>query len=254
VILWYRLTPACLTLLTIISFAGLILAPYTFFWPAISAFALIPLVLGRLLLWEWRRPGFWIFLITPMVFLLTAFGFFVLLEEPAQKWALMGVVAFGVWLYTENLFAFYHLPSTYQAYSLEHLTSAMYVMVAFFFGSATFLGQIFGDLPSWLIALLTFFLMTGAALSVNWVGKVSYEQSLPYALLTGWLLAQLHLLLSWLPMSFLPSAALMAVTTMALFVLSRAAMHDKLTRTVWVRQGVIFMGTWLLILSTATWR
>jgi hypothetical protein len=235
-------------------FSLLIIAPYTFFWPSLVIFLVLPVLLGRLLVWEWRRPGFWIFLVTPLVFLITAFAFFLLLEADGQKWALGAVVSFGLWLYTENLFTFYHAPAAYQAYSLEHLTGALYVLVAFFFGSATFLGQTFADLPSWLVALCTFFVMTGASLSVNWVGKLSYEQSLPYALLIGVCLAQLHFVLSWLPLSFLPSAALMAVATMALFVVSRAAMHGKLTRKLWTRQALVLAGSFLLILSTATWR
>src|SRR5690606_14640371 len=109
----------------------LIVAPFRLYPVAIIAFLCIPLLLARLLLWEIRRPAFWVFLGTPCLLLLSSLMFFVLLDVGSLGvWALSIVVTLALALYTENLFAFYHLPSTYQAYALEYLTLIMYVVSA----------------------------------------------------------------------------------------------------------------------------
>src|SRR5262245_33681598 len=88
VILFHRFTPFVILALSGSGFAMLISNPFGLWLPAILCFVLIPVLFGRLLLWEFRRPAFWIFLATPCFLLVSALMFFLLLEAETGLWIL----------------------------------------------------------------------------------------------------------------------------------------------------------------------
>jgi hypothetical protein len=253
VILLHRFTPFAIALASCVLFLTLSVAPFTLYPIAIVAGILIPLLFARLLLFEVKRPAFYVFLGTPFLLLLSSLMFFLLLESVEAKWVLGGIVTVALFLYAENLFAFYHLPSTYQAYSLEYLTLMMYIGSAFFFTSSAYMGQLFLELPLWVPAILVFASILYAMLAVFWVSKIGFETGIPYAVLGAILMTELYVSLAFLPVSFITNAAAFSVCLSTYFGLTRAHVLEKLTPTVTKRYLAFGLLLLAVIFGTATW-
>lgn len=252
-ILLHRFTPFAIAFASCVLFLTLSLAPFELYPVAIVAGILIPILFARLLLFELKRPAFWVFLGTPFLLLLSSLMFFLLLESTEAKWVLGGLVTVGLFLYAENLFAFYHLPSTYQAYSLEYLTLMMYIGSAFFFTSSAYMAQLFLELPLWAPAILVFASVLFSMLAVFWVSKIGFETGIPYGILGAVLMTELYVSLAFLPISFTANAAAFAVCLSTYFGISRAHVLDKLTPVVTRRYLVFGLVLLAIIFSTATW-
>ncbi len=252
-ILLHRFTPFAIAFAAALFFFSLIFSPFSL-WPiSILCGLLVPLLFARLLLFEFRRPAFWVFLGTPCLLLASSFSFFLLLESTSAKWVLAIMVVVALFLYAENVFAFYHLPSTYQAYSLEYLTLMMYMGSGFFFTSSAYMAQLFLELPLWVPAVAVFVSVLLATMAVFWVSKIGYETGLPFALVGAIILTQLYVVLAFLPTSFMTNAAVFTVSLSTYFGLTRAYVLEKLSPAVTRRYLAFGAFLLLLIFGTATW-
>lgn len=252
-ILLHRLTPFALAGLVAAGFGALIMSPLTWLPYAIGCFALIPLLLGRLLLWEFRRPAFWVFIGTPCLLLLSAIFFFLFLESAPAKWMLAVLITGAIGLYAENLFSFYHMPSAYQAYALEYLSLVLYVASGFFFTSSAYGSQLFILLPVWVPALAVFVAVLLATIAVFWVSKVGFETGLVFAFAGALVMTEAYIALAMLPTSFVTNAAAFAVLLYLFLGLSRAQVLDTLSRPVlkrYLATGAVLLA---VIFGTATW-
>jgi len=253
VILLHRFTPFAIVFASALLFFTLIFSPFTL-WPIILLCTfLIPLLFARLLLFEFKRPAFWVFLGTPCLLLASSLMFFLLLESNTAKWALAVMVVAALFLYAENVFAFYHLPSTYQAYSLEYLTLMMYMGGAFFFTSSAYMAQLFLELPLWAPAVAVFVSVLFATTAVFWVSKIGFETGIPYAVTGAIVLTELYVVLAFLPTSFITNAAAFTICLSTYFGLTRAHVLEKLSTTVTRRYLAFGAVLLILIFGTATW-
>lgn len=252
-IIFHRLTPPLLALLSGVMFVALTVAPFQLWSVALVAFILLALLLSRLLLFEFRRPAFWVFLGTPLLLLVSSLMFFVLLESDAGKWTLGLIVTLALAIYAESLFAFYHLPSTYQPYSLEYLTLIIYVSSAFFFTSSAYMAQLFLELPLWVPSVAVFVAVLFATMAVFWVSKIGFETGVPFALVGAILMTELYVALAFLPTSFVTNAAVFAVCLSTYFGLVRAQVLEKLSLKVVRRYVGLALVLVAVILGTATW-
>lgn len=184
---------------------------------------------------------------------LSSLVFFFFLEDPLSKWIIASTVSALIALYAENCFTFYHLPSAYQAYSLENLSMVVYVLSAFFFTSGAFGAQLFLLLPTWIPTLLVFFTVLFATTAVFWVSKIGFETGRPYAIVGAIVMAELYATLSMLPTSFVTNAALFSVLLYAFFVFARANVLERMTKAMVLRQSGFATVLFLLILLTARW-
>ncbi len=252
-ILLHRITPFALALSIAVGFGILIFLPAEAIWALILILLLPGLLLARLLTWEFKRFSFWIFLATPLFYNLSALFLFLFLENLSAQIILGSLVTLGVWLYAENLFAFYHLPSSYQAYALEYLSLVIYLLSAFFFTSGAYATELFLQLPSWVPALAVFWAVLFATTGVFWVSKVAQEVSTPFALVGAVILAELYVVLAYLPTSFITNAAIFTILFYLFLGLSRAHVLEKLTGLVLRRYLIIGSIFLLVVLLTARW-
>ncbi len=234
-------------------FALLILAPYSFSIPFAVLSFIAFLLLGRMLGFEYKSPAFWIFLLTPFFILATSLFFFLFLSADIARIALAVFTTLGIWLYLENLFTFYHLPGSYQAYALEYVSLTLYIASVFFFASGAYGAQLFLLLPFWVPALAVFWVMLFTSISVFWVSKVNIETSIKYALSGAICLTELYVVLSFLPTGFVTNATAFAVMYYVFLGLARAHVLDKLTKPVLIRYAGIGMIFLLLLFMTTTW-
>jgi len=253
VILLHRLTPFAIGLLSAVGFGILIFDPLDLKFLAAACFAIIPLLFGRLLLWELRRPAFWVFLCTPSLLLLSALMFFLIIETSLGAWSMGIAVTLALVLYAENVFAFYHLPSSYQAYSLEFLSLMCYMASAFFFTGSAYMAQIFLELPLWIPAIATFLIVLLATVAVFWVSKIGFETGILFAVTGAVLMTQVYIALSLLPTSFVTHAAAFTVCWYVYLGVSRAHVLEKLTPRVVKTYVIIGCMLLALIFGTATW-
>ncbi len=252
-ILLHRITPFVISLLSALGFGLLIWDPLHLKVAAVVCFILIPLLFGRLILWELRRPAFWVFLGTPSLLLLSALMFFLIIESQTGAWVMAITVTAALGLYAENLFAFYHLPSSYQAYSLEFLSLMCYMVSAFFFTGSAYMAQLFLELPLWIPAIATFLIVLLATVAVFWVSKIGFETGILFAVTGAVLMTEVYLSLSMLPTSFVTHAATFTVFWYVFLGISRAHVLEKLTPSVTRRYLAVGVVLLALIFGTATW-
>lgn len=252
-ILLHRITSFAVALTVAIGYLLLIFRPTESVGLFSVLIVLLSLLLARLLKWEVKRFSFWVFFGTPMFFVLSSVFFFLFLEDDISKIALGLFVTFGAWLYAENIFAFYHLPSSYQPYALEYLSLVMYVASAFFFTSGSYGAQLFLLLPVWVPAIAVFWAVLFATVGVFWVSKVAQDQSVLFALSGAALLTEVYMMLALLPTSFIVNAAAFSVFLYLYLGLSRAHVLDKLSKQVLQRYLAVGAVLLLAILITAKW-
>lgn len=252
-ILLHRLTPFAIALLSIVGFSLLIVDPLDLKIPAAVCFLLIPMLFARLILWELRRPAFWVFLGTPSLLLLSSLMFFLIVESQMSAWTLAVSVTIFLALYAENLFSFYHLPSSYQAYSLEFLSLMCYMVSAFFFTGSAYMAQLFLELPVWIPAIATFLIVLLATVAVFWVSKIGFETGILFAITGAIIMTEIYVSLSMLPTSFVTHAAAFTVFWYVYLGVARAHVLEKLTPAIVRRYGLMGFLLLALIFGTATW-
>ncbi|MFA6130890.1 MAG: hypothetical protein WC730_01355 [Patescibacteria group bacterium] len=218
-----------------------------------SVALLSALLLSRLLKWEVTSFSFWIFLSVPMFVIISSFCLYLFLEILALKIILALMVSLALWLYTENLFAFYHLPAAYQAYALEYLSVILYLLSCFFFASSAYGAQMFLQYPIWMLSIAMFWVVILATAGVFWVSKVDSETSMLYAIVGAIMLTEGYVVIGLLPTSFLTNGAAFTVLLYLFFGLSRAHVLEKLTRPVASRYLGIAGAFMVLVFLTARW-
>lgn len=253
-ILLHRLTPFAIGLLGAAGFTTIILAPFSFGITALICFGIILVLFGRLLVWDVRRTGFWVFLGMPLFLLVSSLAFFLLLEHDGGKWLLAATVTLGLMLFAENLFSFYHLPRAYQAYSLEYLSLMLTVAGLFFTTSATYLAQVFLEAPLWGTVPVVAAIIFAVFVAVFWVSKMSWEAGRMYAGIGVLLLTQIYVACSWLPTGYTTNAAIFAVCAAWYLGVMRAHAFQKVNKQLLIKHS-LFAGVLLLFLFLTTpWR
>lgn len=252
-ILLHRITSFIIALLIAVGFGALILYSESAFVTFLIFTTIVGFLFARLLKWEIKRFSFWVFFGTPIFFIFSSVFFYLFLENDIAKIFLGVIVTLGAWLYAENLFSFYHLPSAYQPYALEYLSLVLYVLSAFFFTSALYAAQLFLLLPIWVPALAVFWTVLFATIGVFWVSKVTAETSSLFAFIGAVLLTELYMVTALLPTSFVVNAAIFSIFLYSYLGLSRAHVLDKLTKPVLHRYLAVATCLLVAIFITARW-
>lgn len=250
---WHRLTSFLHLFLVALGFLLLIadLGP-TLLVLALMILASLALF-ARLIGFEWRRFAFWVFLTIPMFFLLSASLYFLFIEEIWLMWAVAMIATVGTWLFSENLYAFYHAPKKYQPYSLEYLSLALGVLAIFFFSAAAYGSQLFLQLQVWMPALAIFLFGSALIVAIFWVSKIDHSLSIRYGIMGALILTELYVVLSFLPVSYLVSAVTLSAMLYSFIGIARAELLDKLTKPVLRRYILLGSVSLLAIFLTATW-
>jgi len=253
VIILHRITTFVIALCTVCIFGILYYAFDYVLLALVLACVGIPVLFARLLKWEFKRLVFWVFLSMPIFLLFSSLLFFLFLESDALKIVIGLVVTVCIWLYAESVFTFYHLPSSYQAYTLEFLSLIISILSAFFFTSGMYAMSLFLQLPVWIPAIIVAAFIFFVSIVVLWVSKVALQVAIRFAVVGAICMAQVYIVFSLLPTSFLSNAAGFAVVLYTFLGLSRADALEKLSKTVLLRYLSIGAVLLLAIFATARW-
>ncbi|TAK03239.1 hypothetical protein EPO34_04180 [Patescibacteria group bacterium] len=252
-ILIHRFTPFFILCSAASGFAAVVVSALPVLPGLALTVAMVAFLFARLCRLSPRSFQFWYLTGTPVTFLLSSFGFLLLLERPLERWALAAATSLLLFLFAELVFAYVHVPATYRAYSIEHLSLGLNVLTTFFLSSFAFGTGMLLQLPLWLssaaFASSVAFIMFGTL----WVSKVAVRPALAYALAGTALATELFAVISYLPTGYYVDAALISVFLYVFLGLTRARFLDKMTKTVVGRYSAVGSGLFLLLMGTARW-
>lgn len=200
-----------------------------------------------------RTFQFWHLLGTPLLFLLTSFGLFFLLESFWAKLGLCVLVLILLFLFVEHVFSFVHIPVKYQPFTLEYLSGLLHILSVFFLATLGFGLRLFLQAPLWLLSFLFFLVLTFVMYGTLWAGKVDPFKARPYALAAAILITELFAVISFLPTGFYTNAAFLSLGVYVLLGLSRADMLHKLSKEVLKRYSILFFVLTAIIALTSQW-
>lgn len=252
-ILLHRLTSFAVAFVAALGFLLLLfvsLHPYilVIFTGVITAF-----LLARLLQWQVQTFQFWHLLGTPLLFLLSSFGPFFLLESFFSKISLALLVVIFLLLFVEHVFSFIHLPVAYQPFTLEYLSGLLHILSVFFLSVLGFGLSLFLQTPLWILSLIFFLILVFIVYGTLWVGKIDPHRARPYAFAGAVLITELFAALSFLPTGFYSNAAFLALGVYVFLGLSRAHALHKLSKEVLRRYVTIFAILTFVIALTSRW-
>lgn len=219
----------------------------------VSCALLVGVVLGRLLGWHVKTFQFWHLLGTPLLFLLSSFGPFFLLENDFSKLLLAVVVVGLVFFFVEHVFSFIHLPMNYQPFTLEYLSQLLHILSVFSLSILGFGLSLFLHTPLWFLSFLFFLILFFIVYGTLWSGKVDPLRARPYAFAGALLITELFAVLSFLPTGFYTNAAFLSLGVYVFLGLSRAHALHKLSHEVFRRYLSVFIILSLVITLTSQW-
>ena len=252
-ILLHSISSFGVSLVCVLSFAALLFGWMHPMLLVVLSACVCSLLLGRLLCWQVATFQFWHLLGTPLLFLLSSFGLFFLLESTSSKIGLAVLVTLLLLLFVEHVFSFIHLPVKYQPFTLEYLSQVLHVLTVFFLATLGFGMRLFLQAPLWLLSLAFFLVLSFIMFGTLWAGKVDPVKARPYALAAAVLITELFAAISFLPTGFYTNAAFLALAVYVLLGLSRADALHKLSQEVLRRYLTLFVILTAIIALTSQW-
>lgn len=244
-ILLYRITPFLVALVTLMGY-GLFVFRIGHPLLAMSlSFVCVAFLIARLLHFRVQEFSFWFFLGIASLFYLSSFGMLFLFETMWVSIVLSLLCASLLVLFTEFVFLYVHLPSRYQPFSLEHLTSLLNLLSIFFFSSFAFATRLLIQAPLSFLALLFFLLSFFLVYGMLWVTKAESFRSRLYALFGAIVLTEIFACITFFPTGFYTNAAFMTIFSYAFFGLTRTEALHKLSPDVVKRY--LFTSLFLLL-------
>lgn len=252
-ILLHRLTSFAVSLVVALGFLLMLISSIHPYLLIVLTGVLVALLLSRLLQWHIRTFQFWHLLGTPLLFLLSSWGPFFLLESVISKAALGVCVVAILFLFVEHVFSFTHLPVAYQPFTLEYLSGLLHILSVFFLSVLGFGLSLFLQTPLWILSLVFFLILFFIVYSTLWVGKVDPHRARAYAFAGAVLMSELFAALSFLPTGFYSNAAFLALGVYVFLGLSRAHALHKLSKEVLRRYLIVFVVLTIVITLTSQW-
>jgi len=221
-------------------------------------FGLVALVIwgvGKISGFGKSLEGWWHVGVTLVLFLVSVVSFMFFLDLKSLVVLHLLAVATGlfVFFFTEHLFRFVHLPSTYQPYALEYTSLVLHIASMFFLSTAFYGLQTFLQIPIWFLSVL-FLVFSGLLVyETLWVSKIRDSKALRVAVIGSLILTEMFIVFSMLPTSFYVNAAATALVFYMFLGMMRAELLQRLSKEV-IRRYVILGFILLLILFvTARW-
>lgn len=252
-IILHRISTFFVGLVVAVGFILMIYFPFLSLGVIPAVLLLLFVLLARLNEWQVATYRFWNFVGTPIIFAFSGLALFLFFEGSTEKIIMGLVTALGVFLFAEHQFAYLHTPPLYKPYSLENLSLVLNVLTVFFLAAASNGLMIFLNIPLILTGLIFFILNLFVVYNMLWISKVEHSRAIAYALGGAVILSELYAAVSYLPISFYVSAAVITVFFYVYQGLCRAHLLDKLTRPIMVRYVSLGSIIALVVLSTAKW-
>lgn len=197
-----------------------------------------------------------LFLTTPVLFILASMAASIFLNNSYIKLLFSGFAGFIIFLYLENLFLYFYVPSKYNIYSLENISGYINLIIVFFASFSSYgLKTSFGINIYRISGLVAINLMIMAALihQTLWINKINFRETKNYMLITVFLLAQIYLIIFFLPSSFYVNGLIFSLAYYVIVSLIKYKLLNKLEKRVIIQY--VLTGTLLFsaLLLTTKW-
>ena len=198
-----------------------------------------------------RTPSTWYFVGAPTICVAGVYGVALFLESSAARTVLTLVSTTLVTLFVSLVVTYLHTPQRYRAHSIEYVSLVLNLTSLYLWAIVGFASVLFLQLSPLLLALIFFCLMTFVGWGALWVSKVEGPRALWLGMIGALLVTEGFALITFLPTSYLTSAAFVALLFYVLIGLIRAHALKKLRRLIVVRYvGIATLLTVLMILTS----
>ena len=252
-LLIHRITPFLIGCSVAAGFLVLLLLKPNPAFVIIPTLVMVALLFGRLLGWKGRKFQFWAFVMTPVLYVFSAFALVLFFEGSLEKAILATLAAVFVFFFAEHLFSYAHVPAKYTPYALEYLTLLLSLVTLFFASSAAFGFRMLVQVPIPILAAIVFVYGLFLGYVTFWASKTDHSRSLAFAVGGAILLTEMFSALAFLPTGFFANAAVLVLGAYAFFGISRAHFVNKLSRRTvswYALSGIIMLG---FLAGTAQW-
>jgi len=204
-----------------------------------------------------KRNDKLLFLITPVIFILSSLLVGVFLNGNLTKLFFSVIVAIVVFLYLENLFAYFYAPAKYHIYSLENISGYINLIAIFFLSSFLYgIKILFGISNIYLfIGLVLFNLVVVFILIFQtfWINKIDFQRNWDYAIIVAIILFEIYIIIFLLPSSFYVNGLIFTLFYYVAIGLTRHELLNKLEKRVIIKYISIGTVLFFLLLMTTKW-
>lgn len=196
------------------------------------------------------------FLLTPVVFVIASLSPCIFFSSISYKFAFSIAVGAIIFLYLENLFAYFYTPAKYHIYSLENISGYINLISIFFISfSAYGIKVLFGMDFYWVIGLtaLNTVLIMLFIYQLLWINKILNKDAIKYIFIACFILAEIYLAIFFLPGSFYSAGLIFVLAYYVLMGIIRYRLLDKLEKKIIIKYLSIGISMFILLLITAKW-
>lgn len=256
-LLLYRLLVFLTPIAVFTGFGAIFLFPrYFIIWGIIIISALIISIFLLLRKQKSAKQDKIFFFISPVTFVLSSIMGGIFLNSSLLKLIFAVFISIITFLYLENLFLYFYIPTKYHIYSLENIASYLNLL-AIFFIFFSFLGlKILFGLGIYLVfglVLLNVIIVVLLICQTLWINKISLRDSKVYIFIATLVLTQIYLIIYLLPSSFYVNGLIFALSYYVIIGLLKQKLLKKLETRLIMRHLTIGLALLLLLLITAKW-
>ena len=239
-----------------VALAGFELAlrqPRQTYWRVAGSVILLFLTLWQLTGRHLAQANFWRFAVTPVLFLLSGWLFFIFSEATRWRHFYALILAGFILVFFHAVYIYWHQRPRYQAHSLENMANYLNVLTVFLGFVGLFNLKIFLNFNFWgllVVGAAGAVLLTYQLLSLS---GLSLKQSGPALLVTAILLGELFGAVNFLPTSAYVNGLIIALFYYILTGLVRNWLLQIQERQVVIRYLFISVFTLIVILFSAKW-
>ncbi|MFH0805091.1 MAG: hypothetical protein V1916_02760 [Patescibacteria group bacterium] len=229
-ILLKRFTPILAGILIAITFVLWAILPHIIYYVGGTLVVICLTAVGFLFDFHFLSRRLWSFTITPLLFLVSTFLFFLLIERLAVQLLVAFAVAVVTSLILHNVFKFLYETTGYQPYALENMygyvsMATLFMFTAGFYGFSILLGW-----PVWAFTAGTVPLVGLLFQRTLWAYKLDWQQSKLKLLTVTLVVTETFYVTSLLPTGFLFNSLITTIVYYLLSGISRDQLRGRLDR------------------------
>ena len=235
------------------------LAQMYFFYPKLIYLAVILInLLIFFTVWRFGAASqvdreWWNYLILPAVMSIAIMAYSVFLNSRPVIQLLFVLNSAFLYSYLRQIYYYLLKPSSYEAFSIDNISSYA-SWLSFFFLSATIYGlQSFLNFSIFSLALVVLAATALISYQIIWVNKIELKKALPYILISCLILVDLCWSISFLPFNYNISGLSLAICFYAVSGLIKNQLLDKLDAARVKMYLTLGLASLFLILFTARW-
>lgn len=195
----------------------------------------------------------WNYLILPAVMSTAVTAYSVFLNSRPLIQLLFILDSVFLYFYLRHIYYYLLEPGSYEAFSIENISSYISWFSFFFLAAAVYGLESFLNFPIFQLALI---ILAAAALinyQIIWVNKIELKKALPYLLVSCLILAELGWSIFFLPFNYNISGLLLAICFYVTSGLVKNHLLDKLDLSKVKIYLILGLASLFLILFTARW-